>query len=131
MFDRVRVWWHGRRREPEEAGSYFVLDTRNRVHGASVMVNGVELNSVVADVEVLSSPGDLPRVRLSLVPRDGIHVLLERADIRVERSAEDIRASVTILEAAQLLAYDRAGFHQAEVLVAKLKEIAADLRGAR
>jgi hypothetical protein len=109
----------------------FVLDTTGRVHGASVLVNGVELNSVVADVVVISRPADIPRVELHLVPTDGVKVLLERADIRVDRSSKDIEASVTVLEAAQLIAYDRAGRHQAEVLVAKLKDIAADLRGSR
>jgi hypothetical protein len=91
---RYRPEWFGdpppahRRQEPPsalESGS-FVLDTRGRgvACGASVLVNGVELNSVVADVDILAAPGELPRVTLSVVPVDGLVVQLERADIRVD-----------------------------------------------
>lgn len=46
---------------PTAREATFVLDTRGRVlHGASVRVNGVELNTVVAGVTVDVPVGEVP-----------------------------------------------------------------------
>jgi hypothetical protein len=128
--------------DPAQHRGSFVLDTRGHVHGASVLVNGHELNDVVADVEIISRPGDpVPLVTLTVVPCEGLVAQLERADINVDtsrirealdvlhghRSAKDIKNARTIRDAAALIAYDRAGRKEDMELVAKLKRIAAAL----
>lgn len=136
LIGNFRPEWFGdppRKRKPRpipRKPPAFVFDTTGHVHGASVLVNGVELNSVVGDVEISSSPGDhIPRVVLTVLPCEGATVLLERADIRVHRSMDAIHAAATIRDAAALIGYDRAGTRQGEDLVERLKAVANDLMG--
>lgn len=103
------------------------IDTIGRAYGASVLVNGHELNDVVADIDVYLRPGDVPRVTLHTVLQDGIALRLERADIHVPTVA-GIEASIIVTDAARLIEYDRAGRHDDMELVAKLRELAAELR---
>jgi len=64
-------------------GCTVVIDSRGQAVGCSILVNGIELASVVRDVDIRLSAGELPKVYLDVVPLEGFKAVLEDAGVHV------------------------------------------------
>lgn len=105
-----------------------LLDAGGR---GSIRINGQELAELTRAVVIRTHAGELSSVNLELIPKDGLRVRLQRADIHIPRTTEDIHAAETIRHAATLIRYDRAGRKEAEDLLAKLEELASSMMDDR